>query len=231
MLRPGFVPNSYDMQAMGEAPGCCNSQILTPALYIVFAELGMEVSEGEWLEACEAPGSARSYNKLTSSSMPTSHVPGPRSEPDVLACHGSAVAEGLRSLRGIAIAPSRGRRCSRVAALGLASVGTCSRQAIAAAIPALLEGAQSFHSARNVVGWDLLTLRERALTTLGSRDRPGRLGRLLKERFLARRKEFPAVMGLVDKILKKTEKTPGAKLLRPRLGYVRAPSIADERAR
>ena len=72
-----------------------------------------------------------------------------------------------------------------------------------AAIPALLDGAQqAFLSARNVVGWDLLAMRERALKKLAVPDTDLRWakGWLLKERFLARRKEFPAVMGLVDTI-------------------------------
>ena len=99
-----------------------------------------------------------------------------------------------------------------------------------AAIPALLDGAQqAFLSARNVVGWDLLAMRERALKKLAVPDTDLRWakGWLLKERFLARRKEFPAVMGLVDTILEKTEKTPGARSLRATAWLRKVPSIAS----
>jgi tetratricopeptide (TPR) repeat protein len=85
------------------------------------------------------------------------------------------------------------------------------------AIPVLLDGAKDcFRSARNVLGWELLSLRENALRRLKVEDTDIRWaeGWMVRERFLARRKEFPAVLELVDKILEKTRYTKGARKLR-----------------
>ena len=223
MLRPGLRPEfPADMQAMWERrlAAAIPADSDTRSLQVA-AELGMEVSEGEWLEACEALG-IRAERQLVDKLIDAHLARAGATKRAWTFSHAmvrqslkrAAEFEGNRLSHHRAVAEMLARRGITGPRLGrhLFEAGDYE-----AAIPALLEGAQqSFHSARNVVGWDLLTLRERALKQLSVPETDLRWARgwLLKERFLARRKEFPAVMGLVDKILKKTEKTPGAKLLR-----------------
>ena len=77
-------------------------------------------------------------------------------------------------------------------------------------IDVLLEGAwQCFQEARNEIGWDLVLLRERALTELKTpkEDLRWANGWLAKERFYARRKMFPDVLRTVELILTHTTDT------------------------
>jgi len=223
MLRPGLRPEfPADMQAMwGRRLAAAIPADLDTRCLQVAAELGMEVNADEWLEACETLGIvaerrlvdrlidahlARTGSKKNSWTF--SHAMVRQS------LKRAAEFEGNRVSHHHAVAEMLVRRGVDGPRLGrhLFEAGDYE-----AAIPALLEGAQqSFHSARNVVGWELLSLRERALSQLSIPDTDLRWaqGWMLKERFLARRKEFPAVMGLVDKILEKTENTPDAKILR-----------------
>ena len=223
MLRPGVRPEfPADMQAMWE-------RRLAAAIPVDFdtrplqvaAELGMEVSGDEWAEACASLGITA--DRLLVDKLIDAHLARAGSKANSWAFSHAMVRQSLKRA-----AEFEGNRVShhRAVAQMLAGRGEqgprlgrhlFEARDYEAAIPALLDGAQqAFLSARNVVGWDLLAMRERALKKLAVPDTDLRWakGWLLKERFLARRKEFPAVMGLVDTILEKTEKTPGARSLR-----------------
>jgi len=222
-LREGLRPEfPADMQAMWE-------RRLAAALPIehdtrplqVAADLGMEVLAEEWQEACGHLGikaEAHLMDRLQDAYLVTPHpsakgwvfvhslvreslkrqaeFEGHRIE------HHRAVAAMLEGRDGVAV--RRGRHLYEADDLDVA-------------VTVLLEGARHcFHGGRNVLGWELLLLRETALQRLKVVDTDMRWaeGWMLKERFLARRKEFPAVLALVKQILKKTENTPGARKLR-----------------
>jgi len=218
-LRPEFPA---DMQAMWE-------RRLAAALPIdhdtrplqVAAELGMKVSSDEWEETCEILGiqaDSSLMDSLNDANLVTTHPNGKgwtfvhslvreslKRQAEFEGhriVHHRAVSKMLDGREGVSA--RRGRHLYEAGDLE-------------SAVPVLLDGAQHcFHGARNVLGWDLLLIRENALRRLRVKETDLRWaqGWVLKERFLARRKEFPVVMSLVDKILEKTRDTPGSRKLR-----------------
>ena len=224
-LRPGQRPEfPSDMQAMWERRlgAALPADRDTRSLQIA-AELGLDVDEGEWIEACQVLGLSPDLDlveRLTDAHLARVGArAGQWSFSHAMVCQSlkrAAEFEGNRPSHHQAVATMLLRREQRGPRLGrhLFEAGEYD-----AAVSALLEGArQSLYAGNLAAGWDLVVMRERALQHLAvpQTDLLWAEGWLLKGHFLSRRREFPAVMEFVDKALATTEDTPGAENLRAR---------------
>jgi len=222
-MRPGIQPEfPADMQAMWERRLAAATPIDrdTRSLQLA-AELGMDVDKQEWEDACSVLKIDADWVLIDR--MIDAYLLVPNTKGTGWSFVHSLVRESLK--RQAEFEGHRGAH-HRAAAAMLESrdgVGTRRGRHLYAAgenqdaIPVLLEGAwQCYQSAKNALAWDLVELREQAMSDLGVRDTDLRWaeGWMLKERIIARRKEFPEVMKIIEKVLDKTESTPGARRIR-----------------
>ena len=227
-MRPGVLPEfPADMQAMWERRLAAALPVERDARSLqIAAELGMEVEMEEWTSACAVLGVEA--DTVLIERMIDAHLLAPNSQRSGWIFVHSLVAESLKRqaefeghrmthhkavatmLKGREYqAPRRGRHLFASGALD-------------EAVGVLLEGGwQCFHTAQTALGLELVVMRERALSTLGVPEEDLRWadGWMLKERFLSRRKEFPAVLVLVEKVLEKTVSTPKARHVRALAWY------------
>lgn len=227
-LRPGIQPEfPADLQAVWERrlAAALPTYRDTRSLQIA-AELGMDVDVEEWEAACKILGVEA--DRVLVNAMVDAHLYVPQARgrgwtfvhslvreslcrqaefEGRRAAHHHAAAEMLNGRDGVA--PRRGRHLYR-------SGDT------AGSVPVLREGAlQCFREGRNEVGSDLISIYEQALTTLKvpKTDLRWSEGWMIKGQFLARRKDFPGVLRVVDEVLEKTKKTPKAQRLRAKAWF------------
>jgi tetratricopeptide (TPR) repeat protein len=227
-LRKGIQPEfPADLQAVWERRLAAALPVHrdTRSLQLA-AELGMDVDAEEWTAACSVLGIDADYTLVDAMIDSHLYVPQPRGKGWTFvhslvreslcrqaefeghrADHHRAAAEMLEGREGVAA--RRGRH--------LYNAGE-----VETSLPLLREGAeQCAREGRNEVGWDLITVYERALKALKvpKTDLRWAEGWLVKERFVAHRKDFPAVLQIVDDVLEKTKNTANSQGLRAKAWF------------
>ena len=227
-MRPGVRPEfPADMQAMWERrlAAALPFERDTRSLQVA-AELGLDVDEVEWEEACKILGivadtvliehmidthlltqnTTKTGWRFTHALVAESLKRAAEFEGNRRAHHG-AVAQMLAVAERDPV--RRGRH--------LFASGECD-----AALPVLLAGGRHcYETGKMAIGIELVELRERGLVALGIPEHDIRWseGWLLKERFLARKKQFHECLRLVERVIDKTSSTPGSRSVRAKAWF------------